>query len=196
MRNVLVLAIFVAVVIGVILWRRATERRHVPADEHVVLVMTGSAAVPASAETPPADAALAVPSRVRKLEPGERERFAAQIARARANPTPGSASPPALAGAIDGPDQVLAAMLAATAEIKPFMVECHAAETARRGAPVSAIRAALTLAGDADVGALIDTSELTDGDGKPLSPAFAECLRETLRSLALPPVVDGKGHIE
>jgi hypothetical protein len=46
----------------------------------------------------------------------------------------------------------------------------------------------MTLVSDPDLGTVIDTSAMTDADGTPLDHAHDECLRDTIDSLALPPL--------
>jgi hypothetical protein len=51
--------------------------------------------------------------------------------------------------------------------------------------------AMMTFISDPDLGAVIDTDAIVDKDGKALEPKVDECMRDTIESLALPPLATG-----
>jgi hypothetical protein len=72
-------------------------------------------------------------------------------------------------------------------EAIPFLADCFQTPAEKQ------LHAAvyMTLTGDRDVGTLIDSDRMVDQKEQPLPKELTECLRTTLDSLELPPLVEG-----
>ncbi len=89
------------------------------------------------------------------------------------------------------PDEIRTAVR----EVIPMLAECYtmAAPAVHAGGNVVI---AMTVSGEPDVGTAIDDAALDDGDPHMLAdPDFAECLRETLLAVEMPPLTTG-GRVE
>jgi len=135
-------------------------------------------------------------AKVGRVSPEERKRLADRIANARANrpapsTSPGGASgpPPRLP---DNNDAVIVrtTMKAAMREIIPYLADCYDKSGEKVPAEMKVV-ADMTLTGDPDIGTIIDTNGITDGDGKPLEPGFDACLKDAFVSLEMPPLSEG-----
>ena len=163
---------------------RASDRRAGPAD------LAGGAAGPAgrAADAPPR------PGRVVRIASAEArlrlvERIhAAQAARAaRAR----RAAPPAPPPPTDL-DHVAEPVKDALEDAIPYLADCY-----QGAAPTDRPAVQMTLIGDPSVGTVIDVDQLVDQDQRPLAPALETCLRDTLRSLELPPLEEGDSlHVQ
>lgn len=152
---------------------------------------TGSAA---NAATPAAKGKVV--DKVGRVSPEERERLAEQIAKAKANrPASGasgstSTTPrPELADNGDA-KLVRTTMKEAMKEIIPYLAECFDKAGDKVPAEIKVV-ADMTLTGDPDIGTIIDTNGVTDGDGKPLEPGFDLCLKDALVTIQMPPLSEG-----
>jgi len=74
----------------------------------------------------------------------------------------------------------------------PYLADCY-----QGGARTTRPAVQMTLVGDPSVGTVIDVDQLVDQDQHPLAPELETCLRDTLRSLELPPLDEGDSlHIQ
>ncbi|CAN5859548.1 hypothetical protein BH11MYX2_BH11MYX2_19540 [soil metagenome] len=53
---------------------------------------------------------------------------------------------------------------------------------------ISTALALMMMTTDPDLGTIVDSDKLTDADGTPLDASIEGCLRDTIQSLALPPL--------
>jgi hypothetical protein len=149
----------------------------------------GSAATTPNAKPKPVD-------KVGRVSPEERKRLAEQIAKAKANRPPSSRSGtssttprPELADNGDA-KLVRTTMKDAMKEIIPYLADCYDKAGDKVPAEIKVL-ANMTLTGDPDIGTIIDTKGLADGDGKPLEPTFDLCLKDAFVSLQMPPLSEG-----
>lgn len=183
MRKPLILGVIVVgVVVALVVWlcRPAATTGSQP------VVTSGSAAVPAvpaAAQEPPAP-------RVRRLGAEERKQLGARIAAARDRFREQAATHaggvPALAETTIQLEQVSTTVQAALKEAIPLLAECYGEKPAGATATVM-----MTMISDPDLGTVIDSALSIDHDGKPLTSALDNCLRDAIESLALPPLEVG-----
>jgi hypothetical protein len=184
-----VAALVVAALVVVIAWRM-WPRSH-----------ASSPAQPPAARATTASA----PNPVRRLSPAERkqlgDRIAAAVAKARTAAAASGSTPAAPAGSTpagstpalpDAPDipleQVAKPLQDALLAAVPLLADCY--EQHRAGDRAAAL---MTMISDPELGTVIDTDAVTDGDGQPLERKLDTCLRDVIDSLALPPLgVPGK----
>ena len=195
MRKPLLLATAVAVIGGVtyLAWPRedvpageATEATR-PAPSSPALRATESASERASEASTP---------RVRKLSPEARTELGRKIAaareqaRARATTTATTTTPPRADDELKLED-VAKPLQQAFFEAIPLLAECYPDRS-------SGFRAAarMTLTSDPELGTVIDTEIIKDGDDRPVDPALDTCLRDVIDSLALPPLGDVGGRLQ
>ena len=191
-RAVLVIVVVVVVIAIIVGWRRSAGER--PA--------AGSSGAPAVSAEPPRDhgATAAAPGTpggaapsgsgtaprdVRKLSSDERRRLGAQIAEALRVHAAGSA------GAAASDDDVIIpvedvgkplqeAMRAAI----PLLAACYE----KLGDAPREAAAMMRMTSDPELGTVIDTRGISDTAGQPLPAGLDDCLRDTIDSLALPPL--------
>jgi hypothetical protein len=187
-RSLLWFVIAAAMLASGMLWwsRRASPAAPVPSASATA---RGSAAAPPSAPGPGPAAAAA---QTRRISPEERKQLGAQIAaaihkardaraaRARSAGTPVSDDDPVIPLEAVGPELEDAL----TAAI-PLLAHCY--EHAGSATPRTAA-AQMTMTSDPDLGTVIDTADIHDPAGKTLDHTLDECLRDTIDSLALPPL--------
>lgn len=167
--------------------------KHASSTEPPTTTASGSAP---SAPAPSAPGAKAGPvAKVGRISSDERKRLAEQIARARANRpasggSTGTTPPPALPDSTDDAMLVRTTMKDAMREIIPYLADCYDKGGDKLPAEIKVV-GKMVLTGDPDVGTLIDTKELADGEGKPLDPAFDLCLKDAFVSLQMPPLSEG-----
>lgn len=144
---------------------------------------------PSPAQPPPE-------TRVRRLSAAEHQQLAERIAAARARARQAEATQatpsPALPGSDDDViriEQVSATVRKALDDSIPILGECFHDKQPDQIAVVL-----MTMYSDPSVGMVIDTAEMTDEDGNPLSRELDDCLRTTIESLGLPPL-DVGGHL-
>jgi hypothetical protein len=153
-----------------------------------------------------AHAPSAAPSHVRKMTRTDRDALAAQIRaslahRAPANgaPATNAARPTATTAAptLDEPlltlEDVGPELKSALDEAIPILGECYEQHpehtTAGSGSDAARVAVALmVMTSDPQLGTIVDADKLTDADGTPLDGALEGCLRDTIESLALPPL--------
>ena len=133
---------------------------------------------------PPGDAAPAPsPTSVRKLTHEDRARLGAQIRAsiAKAQGTAGPGEPPSLPVLrIEDIGEPAKQALSAAIEL---LAACYPTGSDR---PIAVAR--MTMISDPALGTVIDTDEITDEAGAKLAPAIDTCLRDTIDSLAIPPL--------
>ena len=188
MRNVIAFVVALGLVIAIFWLTRSTDdvpRRPVTAASGSAPAASGSAPVASTESDTPA---------VRRLDKPAREALRAQIAAARdkaraaaAASSLSSSPPPAL------PDDTLTLSSPLQETLKhtiPIVAECYAGQVGLHEAV-----AQLALTTDPELGTVIDTSEITDENGEPLPPQVDTCMRDTIDSLALPPLADKRGKV-
>jgi len=196
-RAVPVIAV-VVVAIAIVVWRRSSSDVPRPAVAAAGASASGGGAAadpgkPAPGSTAAKPAAGADDGRhgdVRRLsreerrELGERIAAARQRARAAANSGPGSD-----ADDVIPIEEAKGALKAGMEAAIPMLAECYkqlpGADAMREAA------AQMTMTSDPDLGTVIDTGGITDAAGKPLPAKLDECMRDTIDSLALPPLPRG-----
>lgn len=139
------------------------------------------------------------PQHVRKLASAEErgqlvERIAAAQQRRKSARTIGPRSAGEASEGTSQPGEVNRdSIKSAMHEVLPFLAECYS--QARAGSALPAdhleIHAHFTLAGDPDVGTMIDAKQLFDDDKHALPATLDDCIRGTLQTLELPPLGDG-----
>jgi hypothetical protein len=137
---------------------------------------------------------------VRRLDKAQHTQLRAQIAEARekaraagassSSPSSSSSSPPPALPDDTMKLEDLASMQEALKQTVPILAECYADEAGVREA-----LAQLTLTTNPELGTVIDTTEIKDANGQPLAPKLDTCLRDTIDSLALPPLGDKAGKL-
>jgi hypothetical protein len=148
----------------------------------------GSAASTAtSSPTSSSTSATAKPEHVRQLDPTARKQLREQIATARAKArAAASSSPSSTPGPAEDPDTPLeeaGPTVEALKETPKLMAKCYGDQP-----PDFRAFARLTILSDPELGAIIDTDNIVDKDGKPIDAKIEECMRDTIDSLALPPM--------
>jgi hypothetical protein len=149
----------------------------------------------ASGSAPPPEVDI---TKVRRLDKAARAQLRAQIAEARekaaeaaaktsSESSSSSSPPPAL------PDDTMTLSPSLQETLKPtipIVAECYAGQPGLHEAV-----AQLVLTTDPELGTVIDTSEIKDENGEPLPPQVDTCMRDTIDSLALPPLSDKRGKV-
>jgi hypothetical protein len=189
MRKPLVIALaVVAICVAVIVWlqQSGTATDHPPAP--AAAQRTSSTAVPSASA--PAER-ITPPRHVQRLDPAARQQLAAQIAaaraRARSSAAPTPRTPDVPADTTITLEQVSSTVQDALKEAIPILAECYAqGSSTQRTAAVQMI-----MISDPEVGTVIDTEAIRDGAGQPLASALDDCLRTTIESLGLPPLLVG-----
>jgi hypothetical protein len=187
MRKLVAILAVIAIAGALVWWKWSQDSPAVPP-------ATAAAAVPVAGSA--AGLATPDPKRVRRLAPEERKQLGLQIAaslqRARAQRA-AAASHAAAGGAAPSSDEDPVIPLEAVGKplqdalhsAIPLLAKCY--ERAGSATPRTAV-AMMTMASDPDLGTVIDTAQITDAAGKQLDHALDECLRDTIDSLALPPL--------
>ncbi len=193
--NKLVMAGLFALIAGVgsLWWWRTSRAADAPPPAAGPAPATAALASAAPASAPRAQSDAGAPDRtphVTRMTDArtQRRQLAERIAAARARRAPQAAPTGSAAGsagsAMDSPEHVLAQMMASLQEVRGYVTGC----VDRAGTGMRGFHAGLTLTGDADVGTLIESSELSSLDGQPLPAPLDDCVRDVLQSLALPPM--------
>ena len=183
-RSLLWLVIAVAMIASAVMWWQRRAAPVPPAQPEPV------AAAPAPAPaTPPSPAATA---KTRRLAPEERKQLGEKIATAVHKAREARAAQAKAAGTAVADDDPIIPLEAVGPELKdsltaaiPILAECfqHAGITD----PHTAV-AQMTMTSDPDLGTVIDTADILGPDGKKLGPTLDTCLRDSIDSLALPPL--------
>jgi hypothetical protein len=196
MRNKLVVAIGVVGVVTVVvalLGSRSSDPSH---SAGTALSAGGSATFGTSAHVTTGHgdgSSRPTESHVRRLVPEERRRLAEQITAAihRARASSAAASARGGAGAA-GEDPIIPLEEAskplqqALSEATSFLADCYKQQPG--GAAKQTATAMMTMASDPDLGTVIDTDTIIDAEGKQIDQRVDECLRDTIDSLAFPPL--------
>jgi hypothetical protein len=172
------IAAIAIVVVVLVLTRRGSAPAARPANATPVAV------APATAEATSAPTS----SHVKRITPDERRELAQKIDAARAARGQAATragerpSLPKTGSLADLPPGALDTVKAAL----PYLDACYHHGSNNYG-PNLAL-ALVTLHGAADVGTLVDASEIHDDKGAPIDKEVADCLASTLQSLQLPPL--------
>lgn len=177
-RIATVVLLVVAAVVGVLVWHRgSTPANHAPPTRI---------------------------DRTARVTPEQRQELATAIhaaLEARSTDTNGSAARAPSSAASSGPatssrpiprlssdivpaltlEQVGPAAQQALQSAVPFLAECF-----RQGGVTATAR--MTMYSDPDIGTVIDTDQITDEAGAPLAKNVEDCMRDTIETLALPPL--------
>ena len=134
------------------------------------------------------------PTTTVRLTPDDRRRLGEQIAAARQRAR-------AADGAAGSADDDSIPVEKVSRELKdglhgaiPLLAECF--QQAPGGSTLRDAAALMTLTSDPELGTVIDTDEIQDAAGKPLAAKLDECVRDTIDSLALPPLGATGGKIK
>jgi len=186
-KRVALAIVVVVVLVAVVAWR-VWSRRDTTAPPRAPVagsgVVSGSAGTATPTPTPRE-------SRVRKLAADERRALGDKIKAAIAKSRAATASVPSQPGAApalpDEPniplEEVGKPLFDALKESIPLVAECYEKHgTAKEAA------AMMMMISDPELGTVIDTEAITDRDGKPIDPKLDDCMRNTIDSLALPPL--------
>jgi hypothetical protein len=175
-RYVIVGCVVVAIA-AAIFW--LTRAKSSPAT--VARPVAGSAVTPASS----APAESAPPAHVRQLDAPARKQLRAQIAAARAKARAAAPSSPSSVPAEDPaiPLEEAGPIVEALQETPALMAKCYGDQPEDFRA-----LARLTILSDPELGAVVDTDNIVDKDGKPIDAKIEACMRDTIESLALPPM--------
>jgi hypothetical protein len=183
-RTIIVFVLAVALIAGALFrGNRAPSRPQPPVPAH------GPVSSPAMSEP---HATAPAPAKTRKLSPDERKHLGEQIAAAIHKAREARAAQARAAGSAVADEDPVIPLEAIGPELKdamtaaiPILAECfeHAGITDPRTAV-----AQMTMASDPDLGTVVDTAEILGPDNQKLPPALDTCLRDTIDSLALPPL--------
>ncbi len=189
--------------LGLFLWMRAPGTAEAPRQGSVA--GPGPAAGAGSGAGEPGRTAEA-PARpgavrhVRRLTPEDRRRLGEQIAAARRRAREAAADARAVPAAAPLPEDVVVPLEAAGKPLRDaldesvsLLAECYPRQPG--GAAIRNATALMTMTSDPELGTVIDTGAIQDADGRPLDPKLDECMRDTIDSLALPPLGEG-GKLE
>jgi hypothetical protein len=186
-RIVIAIAIVAAILAVVWYWRRDATKSTEVAPAHG----SGSTAIGvASGATLPAGKR----EHTARVTPEEHRRLAEQIAAAhaehRAHAAPAAPKLPEQ-GSDDDLARVQDHVLAALKEAIPFLAACYEQyDPAATKAGITTF-ALMTLTGDPDIGTVIDADQIYDDKHQPLPKQLDDCLRNTMQTLALPPLDTG-----
>lgn len=186
-RSLLWLVIAVAMIASAVMW---WQRRTSPVPP--AKAQPGAAThAPAPAATPSA-APAATSAKTRKLSPVERKQLGEQIAAAVHKTREARAAQAKATGTAVADEDPVIPLEAVGPELEddltaaiPILAECfqHAGITDPRTAV-----AQMTMTSDPDLGTVIDTADILGPDGKKLGSTLDTCLRDSIDSLALPPL--------
>jgi len=194
-RRYLVIAAVIAAV-GLVVWWRGRGGEPV---SRAAEPGRGSPAGPARAAGDPGagepPAPRGAPGHVRRLAAEERRRLGEQIAAARRRAREAAARATGPAGAAPAEDatipleQVAQPLKDALQESIAILAECYREQPG--GDSLRTAAALMTMTSDPELGTVIDTGRINDAGGRPLALELEECLRDTIDSLALPPLGAG-----
>ncbi|MFT3695588.1 MAG: hypothetical protein QM831_20800 [Kofleriaceae bacterium] len=183
MRSKVLIALVVVLVIAGLLWRHHEQQKTLPPPPPELVNARDQAVAPVKPEPP----------KVRRLSPEERKKLGDDIHASLKRsvdkppslPSGGQGSAPALA---DGEpllrlEDIAPAVKSTFDATIPEFAKCFEGKTADKTA-----MARMTLVSDPDLGTVIDTPQMTDGEDKPLPKDIDDCLRNTADSLALPSI--------
>ncbi len=207
MRRGLWIAIGIAVGVAALWWSRRADSEHASPSASGDRVTRASGAaeeagVSPSAERAPSAAAPAgagKPARSRSEAAAARERLVRDIARARERRLARAAanSPPAGGAPTDQDVGQLDKeyIRDRVKEIVPLVAECYEMSLADEPTLAGTVVVHFVMAGEPEVGGVVESSEI-DAERSTLSrPALDECIRETMYALEFDPPEDG-GRVE
>jgi len=185
-----------AVVLVVVLRGRGAPAELAPRADGAARDTPGSAATagegPRAASPSPGDT-----RRVRRLTPEERRQLGAQIAahrqaarEAAARAATSRNQPPPPDDAVVPLEQVGKPLQDALQESISLLAECYR-QLPGGGSSLRSATALLTMTSDPELGTVIDTGAIRGPDGRPLDAKLDTCMRDTIDSLALPPLGAG-----
>lgn len=191
-RAVLVVVIVVIVIAIVVGLRRSASDRAPAVGSGAPAAPAeprgGGAGPPAAPSAPGGSAAPAAGAvhDVRRLSPDERRRLGAQIAEALRQSHPAAAG-----GATASPDDAIIPVEDVGKPLEdgmkaaiPLLAGCYE----KLGDAPREAAALMRMTSDPDLGTVIDTTGITDAAGQGLPAELDTCLRDTIDSLALPPL--------
>lgn len=191
MRKIYLL-VAVGAALALVLWRPWQRSEHPP--RAAGSASGSSMSVDRTASGPSTPGASVRPGdtkHVRRLTSDERRRLGEQIAAARERARRATSKPGTAPAADDNLslEQVAKPLQEALSESIGILAECYKQQPG--GEPIRNATARMTMTSDPDLGTVIDTDAIKDADGQPLAPKLDECLRDTIDSLALPPLGPG-----
>jgi len=182
-RSLLWLVIAVALISSSLVWRRHPTP---PAREAPTAPASTASAV--AVPTPGSPTA----AKTRRLSPEERKQLGAQIAAGVHKAREARATQARSAGSAVVDEDPIIPLEAVGPELKdaltaaiPILAECF--KQAGITDPKTAV-AQMTLTSDPDLGTVIDTADIVGPDGAKLGAQLDSCLRDSIDSLALPPL--------
>lgn len=195
MRKVWIVAACLALGVAIaLLWRRDDKARDEPRATTTPQTQPSRPTTePRSPAPPPLDASAQAALRVRKLSREARAELGRQIATARAKARAARATSADTQPATDELflEQVAGSVQKSFLEALPLLAECYP----DRGKGWRAA-ARMTLTSDPELGTVIDTELIKDGNDKPVDPALDTCLRDVIDSLGMPPLGDVGGTLK
>lgn len=132
---------------------------------------------------------------VTRLSPEQRRTLGAQIAAARERARQRALAAAEAEAGVDPADVVIPLervqgdLKQALEDSVKILADCYENQPGGPGARDAAVL--LRMTSDPDFGTVIDTDEITDGQGTKLPSALDECLRDSIDTLALPPLGEG-----
>jgi hypothetical protein len=182
MRNVIAFLVALGIVAAIFWFTRSKKDQPAPP---VVATASGSSTTAVSSVPAKIDV-----SKVRKLDKETRRQLGEQIAaareRARTTTTTTNGEP-----ALEAPlvlEDVGPSLQDKLREAIPILAACFPQDA-------QAATAMMTLLTDPELGTVIDTEAITGEDGAPLDATIDTCLRDTIDSLALPPLGPKGGQL-
>jgi hypothetical protein len=184
-RSVLWFLIAVAMIASAVMW---WHRRAAPASATVAPPPAATATSPVPQTAPSAGASM----KTRKLSAEDRKQLGEKIAAAVHAAREARAAQAKAAGTAVADEDPVIPLESVGPELKdaltaaiPILAECfqHAGITDPRTAV-----AQMTMTSDPSLGTVIDTADILGPDGKKLGPTLDTCLRDSIDSLALPPL--------
>lgn len=188
MRNLLAFLVALGLVAAIFWFTRSADERPAPAATQTA---SGSSRATESSATTATTTRTDDTTKVRKLDREARKKLGEQIiaARERARASATAAGTPIVEETLKLED-VGAPLQDKLRESVPLLAECFA----QRSDKVDAM-ALMTLMTDPELGTVIDTDTIKDAGGAPLESTLDRCLRDTIDSLALPPLGPNAGKL-
>jgi hypothetical protein len=179
-RNVIAFCIALALVIA-IFWLTRSKSSD---DKRTTPIASGSA--PRAEATPSKPEKI---DRVRQLDAPARAKLREQImaarAKARADAASSSSSPISPPADDSIPLEHAGTIVEALKETPAIVAKCYGEKD--EGFEAAAM---MSIISDPELGAVIDTDRITDKAGNPIDQKIEDCMRDTIESLALPPMPD------
>jgi hypothetical protein len=190
-----------ALALGLALWLRAPRTGRAPsaggAEGEAPASGSGAGGARSVGEAPAGPGGA---KHVRRLSAEDRRRLGEQIAAARRAAREAAAKAAAGRGAPPPSDDVTVPLEQAGKPLQDalqesigILAECYRQQPG--GESVRNATALMTMTSDPELGTVIDTGAIRDADGRPLDAKLDQCMRDTIDSLALPPLGTG-GKLE